>query len=31
MQVLDKVKESIERQIDKVNTRIAKVKEIERK
>jgi hypothetical protein len=30
MQVLDKVKESIERQIDKVNHRIAKVKEIER-
>jgi len=31
MQVLEKVKESIERQIDKVNTRIAKVKEMERK
>ena len=30
MQVLDRVKESIERQIDKVNNRIAKVKEIER-
>ena len=30
MQVLDRVKESIERQIDKVNSRIAKVKEIER-
>lgn len=30
MNVLDKVKESIERQIDKVNQRIAKVKEIER-
>jgi hypothetical protein len=29
-QVLDKVKESIERQIDKLNVRIAKVKEIER-
>lgn len=28
--ILDKVKESIERQIDKVNARIAKVKEIER-
>ena len=29
-QVLDRVKESIERQIDKVNNRIAKVKEAER-
>jgi len=28
--VLDRVKESIERQIDKVNSRIAKVKEAER-
>jgi len=30
MAVLDKVKEGIERQIDKVNQRIAKVKEIEK-
>jgi hypothetical protein len=30
MVVLDKVKEGIERQIDKVNQRIAKVKEIEK-
>jgi predicted nucleic acid-binding Zn-ribbon protein len=31
MQVLDKVKESIENKIDKVNERIAKVKQVEKK
>lgn len=29
-QILDKVKESIERQIDKVNQRISKIKDTER-
>jgi hypothetical protein len=31
MQILDKVKESIEKKIDKVNDRIAKVKNVEKK